>query len=94
MIKAFDLYSNPRAAIVFLIVPKERNVCDQQALISAMETLRPNIRVHLKTFENLVEDLVFDASTQNISLRSTNEEIALVYFRAGYVPEHLSLIHI
>ena len=88
MIKAFDLYSNPRAAIVFLIVPKERNVCDQQALISAMETLRPNIRVHLKTFENLVEDLVFDASTQNISLRSTNEEIALVYFRAGYVPEH------
>lgn len=88
MLKAFDLYENRRASILFVIVPRERNVCDQQALISTMENLRPDIRIHLKTLENLVSDLFYDESTKNISLRSTNEEIALVYFRSAYIPEH------
>lgn len=88
LVQAFELYSNPQACILFLIVPRERNVCDQQGLISAIENLRPNIRIHLKTLENLIEDLIFDRSTSNISLRSTGEEIALVYYRAGYIPDH------
>ena len=88
MIKAFELYNNSQASILFVIVPNERNVCDQNALINAMEQLRTDIRVHLKTFEQLTRELIFDEKTSNIYLKSPHEEIALVYFRAGYIPDH------
>lgn len=86
--KAFELYNNENACIIFLITPKERNVCDQNALIDAVLNIKPTIRIHLKTFEQLIDDLLFDEKTYNIYLKSTNEEIAIVYYRAGYVPEH------
>ncbi|UJR15083.1 hypothetical protein I4U23_002050 [Adineta vaga] len=88
MVKAFDLYKNPDACILFLIVPKERNVCDQNALIDAIQKLRPNIRFHLRTFEQLTDELEYDEKTSNIYLKTSHDEIAIVYFRAGYIPDH------
>lgn len=88
MLKAFELYNTPDACIVFLVVPNERNVCDQGALIDAVQKLSPNVRFHMKTFEHLVDDLHFDETTFNISLKSSKDEIAIVYFRAGYIPDH------
>ena len=88
MIKAFELYKNANACILFLIVPNERNVCDQSALIDAIEKLRPTIRFHLKTFEQLTTELYLDERTFTLHLRPSNDEIAIVYYRAGYVPEH------
>jgi hypothetical protein len=40
MVKAFELYNNKNACILFLIVPNERNVCDQNALIDAVQKLQ------------------------------------------------------
>ena len=88
MVKAFELYKNANACILFLIVPNERNVCDQSALIDAIEKLRPTIRFHLKTFEQLTTELYLDERTFTLHLRPSNDEIAIVYYRAGYVPEH------
>ncbi|CAF1132391.1 unnamed protein product [Adineta steineri] len=88
MIKAFELYNNPNACILFLIVPNERNICDQNALIDAIQKLRPNIRFHSKTFEQLIDELFYDEKTFNIHLKPSNDEIAIVYFRAGYIPDH------
>jgi glutathione synthase len=88
MIKAFELYNNRHACILFVITPNERNVCDQHALITAMEEYQSNIHVHLKTFEQLIDELMFEQTTSKIYLKSTHEEIALVYFRAGYIPDH------
>jgi glutathione synthase len=88
MIKAFELYNNENACILFLIVPNERNVCDQNALIDAIQKLKPMIRFHLKTFEQLTNELVLDEKTFNIYLKSTHDEIAIVYYRAGYIPDH------
>jgi glutathione synthase len=88
MIKAFELYNNENACILFLIVPNERNIGDQQALIDAIEKLKPMIRFYLKTFEQLTTELLFDEKTFNIYLKSSHDEIAIVYYRAGYIPDH------
>ena len=53
MIKAFELYNNDKACILFLIVPNERNVCDQNALIDAIQKLKPNIRFHFKNIRTI-----------------------------------------
>ena len=88
MIKAFELYNNANACILFLIVPNERNICDQNALIDSIKEIKPNIRFHLKTFEQLTNELVLNEKTWNIYLKSTHDEIAIVYYRAGYIPDH------
>ncbi|CAF3454333.1 unnamed protein product [Rotaria socialis] len=88
MIKAFELYNNVNAAILFIIVPNERNICDQNALIDAVQKLKSTIRIHLKTFEQLTDELLLDENNFNIYLKSSHDEIAIVYYRAGYIPEH------
>jgi len=88
MIKAFELYNNENACILFLIVPNERNVCDQGALIDAILKVKPMIRFHLKTFEQLTNELLFDKKTFNIYLKPSHDEIAIIYYRAGYIPDH------
>jgi glutathione synthase len=88
IVKAFELYNNDNACILFLIVPNERNVCDQNALIDAIQKLKPTIRFYFKTFEQLTNELFLDEKTFNIYLKSSNDEIAIVYYRAGYVPDH------
>ena len=88
MIKAFELYNNKNACILFLIVPDECNVCDQNALIDAILKVQPNIRFHLRTFEQLTNELLFDEKTFNIYLKTSHDEIAIVYYRAGYIPDH------
>lgn len=88
LVKAFELYNQPNASILFLIVPNERNVCDQNALVDAVQQLQPNIRFHMKTFEQLVEELILDEKTFNLHLKPSNDEVAVVYFRAGYIPDH------
>jgi len=88
MIKAFELYNNENACILFVIVPNERNICDQNALIDAIQKVKPLIRFHLKTLEQLINELLFDENTFNIYLKSSHDEIAIVYYRAGYIPDH------
>ena len=88
MIKAFELYNNENACILFLIVPNERNICDQNALIDSIKKIKPNIRFLFKTFEQLTNELVLDEKTWNIYLKLTHDEIAIVYYRAGYIPDH------
>ncbi|CAF4999732.1 unnamed protein product, partial [Rotaria sp. Silwood1] len=88
MIKAFELYNNKNACILFIILPNERNICDQNALIDAIQKIKPNIYIHLKTFEQLIDELVFDDKTFNIYLKTSHNEIAVVYYRAGYIPDH------
>lgn len=88
MLKAFELYNNKNACILFLIVPNECNVCDQNALIDAVHNLHPTLRFHLRTFEQLTNELYLDEKTFNLHLRPSNDEIAIVYYRAGYIPDH------
>ena len=88
MCKAFDLYGNHEACLLFLVTPQERNICDQNALISAIHQQCPSLPIYLKTFQQLTLELIYDEKTSKIFLKSTNEEIALVYFRAGYIPDH------
>jgi glutathione synthase len=88
IVKAFELYNNENAFILFLIVPNERNVCDHNALVDAIRKIKPSIRFHFKTLEQLTNELFLDEKTFNIYLKPWNDEIAIVYFRAGYIPDH------
>jgi glutathione synthase len=88
IIKAFELYNNANACILFLVVPNERNVCDHYALVDAIQKVKPTIRFHFKTFEQLTNELFFDEKTFNIYLKLSHDEIAIVYYRAGYIPDH------
>lgn len=88
MLKALEFYPNERAAILFVIIPQERNVSDQNGLIDEIENLNPQRKVFLKTFEQLNKELMFDEQTGRMFLGSNEQEIGLVYFRSGYIPEH------
>jgi glutathione synthase len=85
-IKAHQLWCkqfNVEAAAIALVVqPNERNYYDQQLLLSAFSARGVRVkRVHLDDCFELCEDALLHHETDVLSI---------VYFRAGYSPDHYS----
>uniref|UniRef100_A0A2K5YGJ3 Glutathione synthetase n=1 Tax=Mandrillus leucophaeus TaxID=9568 RepID=A0A2K5YGJ3_MANLE len=75
------------SALVLLIAQeKERNIFDQRAIEN--ELLARNIHVIRRTFEDISEKGSLD---QDRRLFVDGQEIAVVYFRDGYMPRQYSL---
>ncbi|CAF1397624.1 unnamed protein product, partial [Didymodactylos carnosus] len=85
--KAYELYNNPESCILFVILPNERNVCDQGALYDAIQKQIPNVKIYLKTFKELVNEIQLNQNN-NLCFKNSKEEISIVYYRAGYIPDH------
>ncbi|KAM8776018.1 glutathione synthetase isoform 1-T2 [Rhynchonycteris naso] len=79
--KAWELYGSAKALVLLVAQEKERNIFDQRAIEN--ELLARNIHVMRRSFEDISEKGSLD---QNRKLFVDGQEIAVVYFRDGYMP--------
>uniref|UniRef100_A0A7N0V400 Glutathione synthetase n=2 Tax=Kalanchoe fedtschenkoi TaxID=63787 RepID=A0A7N0V400_KALFE len=80
--KAWSEYSNPRAVVLIVVQPEERNMYDQHWLSTNLRE-KHNVRTVRKTLAEIEKGGVLQHDGR---LLIGDEEVAVVYFRAGYAP--------
>ncbi|NXE69836.1 GSHB synthetase, partial [Calcarius ornatus] len=80
--KAWELYGSQRAVVMFLVEEVQRNIFDQRCVEN--ELWNRNIRVLRRRFRDVFEQGSLDASRR---LYMDGQEVAVVYYREGYVPQ-------
>ncbi|NXP40984.1 GSHB synthetase, partial [Leiothrix lutea] len=80
--KAWELYGSQRAVVMFLVEDVQRNIFDQRCVEN--ELWNRNIRVVRRRFRDVFEQGSLDASRR---LFVDGQEVAVVYYREGYVPQ-------
>lgn len=81
--KAKELYGSERAVVLLLVTDDERNIYDQRCV--EMELGKLNVLTIRRTFADMCARATLD---QDKRLMIDGMEIAVVYFRHGYVPQH------
>lgn len=80
--KAWTEYNNPRAVIMFVVQPEERNMYDQHWLCAVLEE-----RYQITTIRKSLAEIDAAGELQaDGTLLVGGEAVAVVYFRAGYAP--------
>lgn len=89
MIRAWELYNNENAVIVFIVEDFTMNICDQRILEFHIREVNPSIQILRLTLTEMANAATLD---ENLKLKlrgkASDIEVALVYFRAGYEPNH------
>lgn len=85
MISAWEAYKCPEAVILFVIEDITYNICDQRFHEYEIRRQRPDIHV---IRHNLTQINKGGHLTEDKRLIIDGNEIAVVYFRAGYEPGH------
>ncbi|NXX80727.1 GSHB synthetase, partial [Urocolius indicus] len=80
---AWQLYGSPSAVVMFLVEENQRNIFDQRCVES--ELWNRKIRVIRKQFRDVFEKGSLDAARR---LFVDGQEVAVVYYREGYVPQN------
>ncbi|KAK8394592.1 hypothetical protein O3P69_006622 [Scylla paramamosain] len=83
MIAAWDAYGCPKAVILFVVEDVTYNICDQRFHEYEIRRQRPDIHVIRR---NLTQISQQGCLTSDKRLIIDGDEIAVVYFRAGYEP--------
>ncbi|XP_041859049.1 glutathione synthetase [Melanotaenia boesemani] len=81
--KAWELYGSERAVVMFLVEDVQRNIFDQRYIES--ELWKKNISTIRKRFDDVYKTGSLD---QNKRLFVDGKEVAVVYFRNGYMPQN------
>ncbi|XP_075158568.1 glutathione synthetase-like isoform X1 [Haematobia irritans] len=85
MIRAWEIYNNPKAVIMFIIEDVTYNICDQRFHEFYIREKCPHIKVVRRTLTEVHD-------TGKLSLEKQlivgDLEVAVIYFRAGYEPAH------
>ncbi|XP_057375062.1 glutathione synthetase-like isoform X2 [Daphnia carinata] len=85
MLKAWEIYNQPRAVILFIVEETTYNICDQRFHEFEIRKLNPNVRVVRRSLTQLGKGgAVLDAER---NLIVDGQEVAVVYFRCGYAPD-------
>lgn len=85
MISAWEAYNCPKAVILFVIEDVTYNICDQRFHEYEIRRQRPDVHVVRKNLTQISER---GHLTDDKRLIIDDDEIAVVYFRAGYEPGH------
>ncbi|XP_054720974.1 glutathione synthetase-like isoform X2 [Uloborus diversus] len=83
LIAAWDVYDNPSSIILFVVEEVTYNICDQRALEYAILDTEKDVEILRCTFK----DLRTSAILRDEKLFVHGKEVAVVYYRTGYVPE-------
>ncbi|KAK4298479.1 hypothetical protein Pmani_029177 [Petrolisthes manimaculis] len=83
MISAWEVYSSPKAVILFVVEDVTYNICDQRFHEYEIRRQRPDIHVIRRNLTQISEQ---GRLTADKKLFIDGDEIAVVYFRAGYEP--------
>ncbi|XP_019945053.2 glutathione synthetase [Paralichthys olivaceus] len=81
--KAWELYGSERAIVMFLVEDTQRNIFDQRCI--EYELWKRNIPTRRKGFGDVVKTGKLD---QDKRLFVDDLEVAVVYFRNGYMPQN------
>ncbi|XP_070766736.1 glutathione synthetase [Enoplosus armatus] len=81
--KAWELYGSERAVVMFLVEESQRNIFDQRYIEN--ELWKRNIPTIRKRFDNICKTGSLD---QDKRLFVDGQEVAVVYFRNGYMPQN------
>lgn len=81
--KAWELYGSERAVVMFLVEETQRNVFDQRYIEN--ELWKRNIHTIRRRFDDVCKTGSLD---QDKKLFVDNKEVAVVYFRNGYMPQN------
>ncbi|XP_043659164.1 glutathione synthetase-like isoform X5 [Drosophila teissieri] len=85
MVKAWDIYAKPQAVILFIIEDVSYNICDQRFHEFYIRETYPHIKVLRRTLTEVHRDGKLGQSKE---LLLGSQEVAVIYFRAGYEPGH------
>ncbi|KAL9873870.1 glutathione synthetase-like isoform X2 [Glossina fuscipes] len=85
MIRAWQIYNNPCAIILFLIEDISYNICDQRFHEFYIREMCPHIKILRRT---LTEVYKYGKLGLNKELLLGDCEVSVIYFRAGYEPGH------
>ncbi|KAI1285372.1 Glutathione synthetase [Halotydeus destructor] len=86
-IDAWEVYGKPGSIILFVIEDtRTLNISDQRSMEFRISELRPDVKVVRRTFAQLIECAKLK-DNQRLMI-DHNDEVAIVYFRYGYAPDH------
>ncbi|KAH8419868.1 hypothetical protein KR009_003457 [Drosophila setifemur] len=85
MVKAWDIYARPNAVILFIIEDVSYNICDQRFHEFYIRETYPHIKVLRRTLTDVHREGKLGL---NKELLLGQQEVAVIYFRAGYEPGH------
>lgn len=85
MIDAWKHYGDTNAVIMFLVEDITYNICDQRFHEFEIRSLNPNVRVIRKTLTEVANE---GKLGPNKELIVGNTVVSVIYFRAGYTPDH------
>lgn len=81
--KAWELYGSEKALVMFLVEDSQRNIFDQRYI--ERELWKRNIPTKRKRFDDVFKTGSIDEDKR---LFVDGEEVAVVYFRNGYMPQN------
>jgi len=81
--EAWRLYANTKAVVVMIVQPGEKNVFDQRWIEYQLAD-RHSITLIRRTLLQVAETAQTSASTHELTI--DGQEVAVVYYRAGYTP--------
>ncbi|KAG7203774.1 hypothetical protein KM043_013796 [Ampulex compressa] len=84
LVRAWTLYNNNEAVMLFVVENVTYNICDQRFIEFEIRSLNPEIKIVRKNLTELVSQAQLGP---NKELFVKNEEVAVVYFRSGYQVE-------
>lgn len=85
LIKAWELYREASAVIMFVVEPDEVNVYDQRILEYRIKERKSAVGVIRRSLTDIFNNSETDNSKR---LFIDGMEVAVAYFRAGYAPKH------
>jgi len=85
LLTAYNCYGNPKAIVLIIVLPKfETNIFEQRMIEKRL--FENGIHCIRASFEDVYKNHKFDESTGTLTVHGY--EVGLVYFRAGYQPDH------
>lgn len=85
LLTAYNCYGNPKAIVLIIVLPKfETNIFEQRMIEKKL--FEHGIHCIRASFEDVYKNHKFDESTGTLTYNGL--EVGLVYFRAGYQPDH------
>ncbi|XP_025204827.1 glutathione synthetase-like isoform X2 [Melanaphis sacchari] len=85
IIKAWELFNEKDSAILVIIENQPMNICDQRFHQFEIARQRPEIKVIVKTLTQMSNEAKLSDSKD---LLVQGKKVAVVYYRAGYSPDH------
>ncbi|XP_022904635.1 glutathione synthetase-like isoform X2 [Onthophagus taurus] len=85
MLEAWKMYGDIEATILFIVEDVTYNICDQRFHEFEIKRLNPYVKVIRKTLTEIGNEATLGSSNELII---DNRPVAVVYFRAGYEPNH------